>query len=52
MTLLFDATTAYLGPLLEKHGAGKPLVWEDLMASQTACTSVLRRSNNDFVSVS
>lgn len=52
MTLLHDATHAYLGPLLEKHSAGQPLVWEDLVASQVACHAVLRQSNNTFVSVS
>lgn len=52
MTLLFDAMTAYLGPLLKKHEAGQPLVWEDLMTSQTASSAVLRQSNNEFVSVS
>ena len=52
MTLIFDATDAYLGKLLEKHAAGEPLVWEDLLASQKACSAVLRQSNNTFVSVS
>lgn len=52
MTLIFDATNAYLGPLLEKHTAGQPLVWEDLVASQAACNAVLRQSNNIFLSVS
>jgi len=50
MTLLFDATNAYLGPLLEKHTTGQPLVWEDLTQSMTACSAVLRQSNNAFVS--
>ena len=52
MTLMFDATSAYLGPLLKKSKAGQPLVWEDLVASQAACSAVLRQSNNAFVSVS
>jgi len=52
MTLVFDATSAYLGPLLKKSTAGQPLVWEDLVASQAACSAVLRQSNNTFVSVS
>ena len=52
MTLIFEATTAYLGPLLKKHAAGEALVWEDLVASQVACSAVLRQSNNTFVSVS
>ena len=52
MTLIFDATNAYLGPLLEKHTTGQSLVWEDLKASQAACNAVLRQSNNSFVSVS
>ena len=52
MTLIFDATTAYLGPLLKKHASGEALVWEDLVASQAACSAVLRQSNNTFVSVS
>lgn len=49
---LYDVTNAYLGPLLEKHSAGQPLVWEDLVASQAACSAILRQSNNTFLSVS
>ena len=52
MTLIFEATNAYLGPLLEKHKKGEALVYEDLVASQAACNAVLRQSNNTFVSVS
>lgn len=52
MTLIFDATNAYLGPLLAKHTAGQPLVWEDLVASQAACSAVLSQCSNPFVSVS
>ena len=49
---LYDVTNAYLGPLLEKHSAGQPLVWEDLVASQAACSALLRQANNTFLSVS
>ena len=52
MTLLFDAYSAYLGPLLEKHSAGKSIVWEDLMTSYAASKTVLQSSDNYFVSVS
>lgn len=51
MTLLSDAFTAYLGPLLKKHAAGEALVWEDLEASRAASMGVLQNSDNTFVSV-
>jgi hypothetical protein len=51
MTLLMDAFTAYLGPLLKKHEAGQCLVWEDLEASHAASKEVLKSSDNIFVSV-
>lgn len=50
MTLLSDAFTAYLAPLLKKHSAGQPLVWEDLEASRAASQEVLKNSDNAFVS--
>ena len=50
MTLLIDAFTAYLGPLLKKHDAGETLVWEDLESSHTASKEVLQSSDNIFVS--
>ena len=52
MALYYDASSAYLGPLLKKHAAGQPLVWEDLVASHAASADVLRQNNNTFVSVS
>lgn len=51
MTLLTDAFTAYLGPLLKKHAAGEALVWEDLEASRAASMEVMKSSDNAFVSV-
>eukprot|EP00429_Kryptoperidinium_foliaceum_P035255 CAMPEP_0176181314 /NCGR_PEP_ID=MMETSP0120_2-20121206/92903_1 /TAXON_ID=160619 /ORGANISM="Kryptoperidinium foliaceum, Strain CCMP 1326" /LENGTH=288 /DNA_ID=CAMNT_0017519539 /DNA_START=218 /DNA_END=1084 /DNA_ORIENTATION=- len=51
MTLLSDAFTAYLGPLLQKHSRGEPLVWEDLEASRAASLQVLKsHGDNAFVS--
>ena len=52
MTLIFEATNAYLGPLLKKHEAGEALVWEDLVAAEAACSNILRQHKNPFVSVS
>jgi hypothetical protein len=53
MTLLIEATTAYLGPLLKKHWAGQAIVWDDLVASHVSSLAVLRiQSNNPFVLVS
>ena len=51
MTLLTDACEAYLGPLLKKHAAGEPLVWEDLQASREASVKALNGDSNAFVSV-
>lgn len=51
MTLLTDALTAYLAPLLKKHGQGEALVWEDLEASRSASLEVLKKNGNAFVSV-
>ena len=52
MTLLSDAYTTYLGPLLNKHSEGTALVWEDLEASRAASLEVLKQhSGNAFVSV-
>ena len=51
MTLLFDVMTAYLGPLLEKHDAGKSLVWEELETSYAASKAVLNNHDNYFVTV-
>lgn len=51
MTLLTDALTAYLTPLLKKHAAGEPLIWEDLEASLAASNDVMKNSSNTFVSV-
>lgn len=51
MTLLTDAITAYLGPLLKKHAAGEALVFEDLEASHAASVDVLKGKDNAFVSV-
>ena len=45
-TLSFEATTAYLKPLLKKHTAGEAIVWEDLLSSHFACSNILRQSNN------
>jgi hypothetical protein len=53
MTLLDDATTAYLSPLLQKHAAGKLITWEDLQSSHEAAVAVLsKQPSNPFVSVS
>lgn len=52
MTLLTDACTAYLAPLLKKHAADEPLVLEDLEASRVAAGAVLQTGGgNTFVSV-
>ena len=52
MTLLFDAFSAYLGALLEKHAEGKLLVWEDLEAAHASAKTFLKSHDNVFVTVS
>ncbi len=51
MTLLTDAFTAYLSPLLKKHSGGESLIWEDLEVSRATSMEVLKHSDNVFVSV-
>jgi hypothetical protein len=51
MSLLFEAFSAYLDPLIVKHAAGKVLVWEDLTSSHAAVTTFLQPYNNIFVEV-
>jgi len=52
MTLLFEATTAYLGPLLKKHEAGEAVVWEDLVSSHAACSAVMCHPDSPLLLVS
>ncbi len=42
MTLLSNAVTAYLGPLLEKHAQGQLLLYQDLMQSFQAAQDLLQ----------
>ena len=53
MTLLNDAITAYLAPLLKKHAAGQLVTWEDLVASEQAAKTILENAHpqNPFVAV-
>ena len=51
MTLLFDAFSAYLGPLLAKDREGKYIQWEDLVASHSASSEVLKAEENNSASV-
>jgi len=52
MTLLNDALSAYLTPLLEKHSAGKVLIYDDLIHSWQAAQAVMETNFDPQVSVS
>lgn len=51
MTPLTAVTNAYLEPLLRKHNAGQPLLWEDLEASRAASTAIVQGSDNKITLV-
>jgi hypothetical protein len=51
MTLLNDSLSAYLTPLLEKHTAGKAIIYDDLIQSWKAAEQVMKADFDPAVSV-
>lgn len=51
MTLLNDSLSAYLTPLLEKHTAGKAIIYDDLIHSFQAAQAVMKADFDPAVSV-
>ena len=51
MTLLNDSLSAYLTPLLEKHTAGKAIIYDDLIHSWQAAEQVMKSDFDPAVSV-
>lgn len=51
MTLLNDSLSAYLTPLLQKHTAGKAIIYDDLIQSWKAAEQVMKADFDPAVSV-
>jgi hypothetical protein len=49
---LYDAMTAYLGPLLEKHKAKQEIVFEDLISAKQASDKICKNMGKISVVVS
>jgi hypothetical protein len=49
---LYDAMTAYLGPLLEKHKAKQEIVFEDLISAKQASDKICKSMGKISVVVS